>query len=216
MKLERAALFIESLEADLSETLEKIEDYANVHRVPVLRPQSRPILRYLLAQVRPRAILEVGTAIGFSALYMREYTPSQTRIDTIEKFEPYVVMAKENFKTADPTGRITLYEGDATDVLKTLNKSYELIFMDAAKGQYIHFLPEVIRLLSPGGVLLSDNCLQEGDVLESRYAVIRRDRTIHARMREYLYEITHHPMLSTCILPIGDGMALSTKGLRDI
>jgi predicted O-methyltransferase YrrM len=211
MKLERAALFIESMEPDLSETLEKIEDYANAHRVPILRPQSRAILRYLLAQGRPRAILEVGTAIGFSALYMREYTPSQTQIDTIEKYEPYAAMAKENFETADPTRRITLYEGDATDVLKTLNKSYELIFMDAAKGQYIHFLPEAIRLLSPGGVLLSDNCLQDGDVLESRYAVIRRDRTIHGRMREYLYEITHHPMLSTCILPIGDGMALSTK-----
>jgi predicted O-methyltransferase YrrM len=211
MNAERAALFIESMEPDLSETLEKIENYANNHLVPILRPQSLAILRYTLAQTRPRAILEIGTAIGFSALYMYEHSSPKTKIDTIEKYEPYAAIAKKNFETADPMRRITLYEGDAADVLKTLTKSYDLIFMDAAKGQYIHFLPDVIHLLAPGGVLISDNCLQDGDVLESRYAVKRRDRTIHGRMREYLYEITHHPMLTTCILPIGDGVALSTK-----
>ena len=100
-------------------------------------------------------------------------------------------------------------EGDAAEILKGLQDSYDMIFMDAAKGQYIHFLPDVLRLLRPGGMLVSDNVLQDGDVVESRYALPRRDRTIHARMREYLYELKHRPELETVILPVGDGVALT-------
>ena len=109
------------------------------------------------------------------------------------------------------TDRITLLEGDADDILKTLSGSFDLIFMDAAKGQYIHFMPEVIRLLAQGGLLISDNVLQDGDVIESRFAVSRRNRTIHSRMRDYLYELTHTEGLETTILPVGDGVTLSTK-----
>ena len=103
-------------------------------------------------------------------------------------------------------------EGDATEILKELDGTYDVIFMDAAKGQYINFLPDILRLLSPGGLLISDNVLQDGDIIESRFAVTRRNRTIHARMREYLYELKHHPELETVILPVGDGVTLSTKG----
>ena len=106
---------------------------------------------------------------------------------------------------------MTLLEGDATEILKTLQEPYDMIFMDAAKGQYIHFLPDVMRLLKKGGILVSDNVLQDGDVMESRYAVTRRNRTIHSRMREYLYELKHNNQLVTDILPVGDGVTVSVK-----
>ena len=109
------------------------------------------------------------------------------------------------------TDRITLLEGDAADWLKELTGSYDFIFMDAAKGQYIHFLPEVIRLLEKDGILISDNVLQDGEVLDSRYIVERRNRTIHSRMREYLYALKNHEMLETSVIPLGDGVALSVK-----
>ena len=120
-------------------------------------------------------------------------------------------MARENFRRAGKEEQITLIEGDAADVLKTLEGPYDFIFMDAAKGQYIHFLPEIMRLLPPGGCLVSDNVMQDGDVIESRFAVERRNRTIHARMREYLYELKHHPELETSVIPLGDGVAVSVK-----
>ena len=107
--------------------------------------------------------------------------------------------------------QIALLEGDAAEVLKTLEGSYDFIFMDAAKGQYIHFLPEILRLLAKDGVLVSDNVLQDGDVIESRFAVTRRNRTIHKRMREYLYTLTHSEELVTAVLPVGDGITLSTR-----
>lgn len=156
-------------------------------------------------------ILEVGTAVGFSALLMSEYMPEGAHITTIEKYEKRIPIARENFRKAGKDDVITLIEGDAMEVLKSLDGPYDLIFMDAAKGQYPHYLPEVLRLLAPGGVLMSDNVLQDGNLIESRFAVERRDRTIHSRMREYLYTLKHHENLETSILPLGDGVALSVK-----
>ena len=169
------------------------------------------LLRVLIAMNSPRQILEVGTAIGFSALFMSEYAPKDCHITTIEKYEKRIPLAKENFRKAGREDRITLLEGDATEILKGLEGPYDMIFMDAAKGQYIHFLPEILRLLPRGGVLISDNVLQDGDIIESRFAVTRRNRTIHARMREYLYEIKHNAGLETVILTLGDGTAVSVK-----
>ena len=153
----------------------------------------------------------MGTAIGFSALLMSEYAPEGCHITTIEKYEKRIPIARENFKRAGKEEAITLLEGGATDILHELEGSFDIIFMDAAKGQYINFLPDILRLLSPGGLLISDNVLQDGDIIESRFAVTRRNRTIHARMREYLYELKHHPQLETVVLPVGDGVTLSTK-----
>ena len=133
------------------------------------------------------------------------------RIGTIEKYEKRIPIAKQNFKTAGREDKITLLEGDAAEILAELSQPFDFIFMDAAKGQYMHFLPDVLRLLAPGGLLVSDNVLQEGNIIESRYAVCRRDRTIHARMREYLYTLTHHGELETVVLPVGDGATLSVK-----
>ena len=172
-------------------------------------------LRFLLTMKRPMKILEVGTAIGFSALLMSEYAPQGCQITTIEKYEPRIPIARDNFKKAGKEDCITLLEGDAVEILQQLEGQYDLIFMDAAKGQYINFMPDILRLLAKDGLLVSDNVLQDGDVIESRYAVVRRNRTIHGRMREYLYELTHHPQLETCILPVGDGITLSVKARED-
>jgi predicted O-methyltransferase YrrM len=142
---------------------------------------------------------------------MSEYAPADCHITTIEKYEKRIPVARDNFKKAGKEDRITLLEGDAADILKNLEGQYDIIFMDAAKGQYINFLPDIIRLMPAGGLLISDNVLQDGDIIESRFAVTRRNRTIHARMREYIYELKHNPSLETCILPVGDGVTLSTK-----
>ena len=208
---ERIETFINSFGEDLPEYLADLREYAIKTDVPIIRPQMQSFIKLLFTMKKPESILEVGTAIGFSALLMREYTNAQCNIDTIEKYEPRIVEAKENFKKYDPDKKISLYEGDAAEVLKELSGEYDFIFMDAAKGQYIHFLPEIKRLLKKGGVLLSDNVLQDGNVMESRFAVVRRDRTIHGRMREYLYALKNDPEFVTDILALGDGVTVSVK-----
>ncbi len=208
---ERMSAFIDSLDKGNTPFLDEIEKYAIETQVPIIRKSMQSLLKFLLAFSKPERILEVGTAIGFSALLMDEYSPEGCHITTIEKYEKRIPIAKENFRRAGAEERITLLEGDATDILKELDGTFDVIFMDAAKGQYINFMPDILRLLAPGGLLISDNVLQDGDIIESRFAVTRRNRTIHARMRDYLYELKHHPQLETVILPVGDGVTLSTK-----
>ena len=208
---ERLRTFINSLDRGNAEWLDEVERQALSDRVPIVRKEMQGLLRFLLAAQRPRAILEVGTAVGFSTLLMSEYMPDGCRITTIENEEKRIAMARENIRRAGREDRITLLEGDAGEILKDLSGPFDFIFMDAAKGQYLSFFPEVLRLLCPGGLLVSDNVLQDGDLLESRYAVRRRDRTIHARMREYLYELTHHPDLETAVLPVADGVTVSVR-----
>ena len=208
---ERMLDYILSLDKDESPLVRTIEQEAVRDYVPIIRKESRNLLRVLLKIKKPGAVLEVGTAIGFSAVLMGECLPESSHITTIEKYEERIPIARENFRRAGMEKKISLLEGDAADVLKELEGSYDFIFMDAAKGQYIHFLPEVLRLLAPGGILVSDNVLQDGDVVESRYAVVRRNRTIHSRMREYLWTLKHMDGLETIVLPIGDGMTVSVK-----
>ena len=208
---ERISAFIDSLDTGNTPFLNEIESEAKKTNVPIIRTQTQSLIKLLLAVGKPTSILEVGCAIGFSALLMSEYAPADCHITTIEKYEKRIPIARENFKRAGREDSITLLEGDAADILKELDGPYDMIFMDAAKGQYIHFLPDVLRLLPVGGILVSDNVLQDGDVIESRFAVTRRNRTIHSRMREYLYEVMHHPNLVTTILPVGDGVTISAK-----
>ena len=205
---ERMLDYILSLDKDESPLVRTIEQEAVRDYVPIIRKESRNLLRVLLKIKKPGA---VRTAIGFSAVLMGECLPESSHITTIEKYEKRIPIARENFRRAGMEKKISLLEGDAADVLKGLEGSYDFIFMDAAKGQYIHFLPEVLRLLAPGGILVSDNVLQDGDVVESRYAVVRRNRTIHSRMREYLWKLKHMDGLETIVLPIGDGMTVSVK-----
>lgn len=208
---ERMVSFINSFDRGNTPFLDELERYSKETNVPIIRKEMQGFLKLLLAINKPSAILEVGTAIGFSALLMKEYAPVDCHITTIEKYEKRIPLARENFKKAGREQDITLLEGDATEILKTLTGPYDFIFMDAAKGQYIHFLPDILRLLPEGGLLVSDNVLQDGDILESRYAVTRRNRTIHTRMRDYLYELKHHDQLETAILPVGDGVTVSVK-----
>ena len=208
---ERMSAFIDSLDTGNTPFLNEIEREAKETNVPIIRTQMQSLMKFLLAMHKPESILEVGCAIGFSALLMSEYAPAGCKITTIEKYEKRIPIARENFKRAGREDSITLLEGDAADILKELTGTYDLIFMDAAKGQYIHFLPDILRLMPEGGLLVSDNVLQDGDIIESRFAVTRRNRTIHSRMRDYLYELKHHPQLETVILPVGDGVTLSVK-----
>ena len=208
---ERIVTFINSLDTKNSEILETVEREALASSVPIIRREMQSFLKTLLLIKKPMRILEVGTAVGFSALLMSEYAPEGCRITTIENYEKRIPIARENFRRAGKEEQIALIEGDAAEVMKKLEGPFDFIFMDAAKGQYIHYLPEALRLLPDGGVLVSDNVMQDGDVIESRFAVERRNRTIHARMREYLYELKHNDALVTSIIPLGDGVAVSVK-----
>ena len=208
---ERMVTYIRSLEVPESAVIEAIEQEALRDRVPIIRKEMQSFLKVLLMIKRPMRILEVGAAVGFSSILMSEYMPEGGHITTIENYDKRIPIARANFKRAGKEEQIDLIEGDALEVMHGLEGPYDLIFVDAAKGQYIHYLPEVMRLLGTDGVLVSDNVLQVGDIIESRFAVERRNRTIHSRMREYLYELKHHDQLQTSIIPLGDGVALSVK-----
>lgn len=212
---ERITSYIHSMIEDDEGIVGIIEQEALEEQVPIIRKETKDWLKTMLLLKQPRNVLEVGTAVGFSSIYMSQYLPEDAHITTIEKWEPRIEKAKVNFMRAGVCDRITLLEGDAADILKQLamkqKGAYDFIFMDAAKGQYIHFLPDVLCLLKTGGMLISDNVLQDGEVLDSRYVVERRNRTIHSRMREYLYVLKHEDTLDTSIIPLGDGVALSVK-----
>lgn len=208
---ERTVTFINSMELPENPLLEEIEKEALESFVPIIRTETKSLLKVLLTLAKPVRILEVGTAVGYSALVMHTYAPENCKITTIENYKKRIPIARANFVRVGKESDITLIEGDALEVMKELTGSYDFIFMDAAKGQYVHYLPEAMRLLIPGGLLVSDNVLQDGDVINSRFAVERRNRTIHSRMREYLFELKHREDLETTILPVGDGVAVSVK-----
>ncbi|MGN0396230.1 MAG: O-methyltransferase [Coprococcus sp.] len=208
---ERIASFINSFGSDYDSTVTSIRKEAEDSGVPIIRAEAGEFIKLIMMIKKPMHILEIGTAVGFSAIFMSRFLVDGGHITTIENYEPRIKEAKRNIKRAGAEEFITLIEGDAHDVLPKLTETYDMIFMDAAKGQYGSFFTEAIKHLDKDGILLCDNVLQDGDVLESRYAVTRRNRTIHARMREYLYDITHNPELETAILNIGDGMSLSIR-----
>mgnify|MGYP002514622001 FL=1 len=209
---DRIVSYIHSLESQNSETLAKIEQCAIKDNVPIIRKEMESFLRVMLSISKPLNILELGCAIGYSAILMSEYLPEGGHITTIENYDKRIVEAKANIQMAGLENKITLLEGDAMEVMKDLeDEKYDFVFMDAAKAQYINFLPEVMRLMKSGAILIADNVLQDGDIIESRYGVIRRNRTIHSRMREYMYQVKHMDELETTIVPIGDGITMSVK-----
>ncbi len=208
---ERIASFINSFNSDYDDVITAIRKEAEEQEVPVIRKEAGEFIKLLLMIKKPVKILEIGTAVGFSAIFMSRFIRADGHITTIENYPPRIEKAKENIRYAGAGEKITLLEGDANEILGTLQGPFDFIFMDAAKGQYGNFFQKTIPLLAPEGILLCDNVLQDGDVLESRFAVTRRNRTIHARMREFLYEIKHDERLETAVLNIGDGMSLSIK-----
>lgn len=209
---ERIVSYIHSLEKTNSDILEKIEKEAHENNVPIIRKEMESFLRVVLELKRPKRILELGTAVGYSAILMSECIEKKSKIVTIENYEKRIPIAKQNIKDAGKEEVIELLEGDAMEIMPTLQENqFDFVFMDAAKAQYIHFLPEVMRLMKKGAVLITDNVLQEGDLIESKYVVRRRDRTIHKRMREYLEVVKNSKDLETSIVPIGDGITVSVK-----
>ncbi len=205
---ERLKVFLDSLDPGLTPALEELEEKALEENIPVIRREMQRFIQVLLAMKRPERILEVGTAVGFSALLFATYAP-EAHVTTIENHPGRIAQSRENFRKYGREGQITLLEGEAGEILPSLEGPFDLIFMDAAKGQYLSWLSDVLNLMAPGSILLSDNVLLEGEILESRTLVRRRNRTIHKRMRDYLYELMHHPLLESCVLPVGDGAALS-------
>lgn len=211
---ERLLTYLNSLDSGNGELLDRIETEALADEVPIVRKDMQSFLKFLLAVKKPQRILEVGCAVGFSALLMAQWNPVDCTITTIENWQPRIPVARENFRRAGRADQITLLEGDAGEILPQLlaeGQQYDWIFMDAAKGQYPVLLPTVTELLADDGVLVSDNVLFDGEIIESRFVVTRRNRTIHKRMRDYLYTLTHHEQLVTTVLPVGDGAAVSVK-----
>lgn len=179
---------------------------------PIIKPEVADFMKVILTIQKPKEILEIGTAVGYSAMLMSEFLEEEGKITTIERFPYMSEIAKKNIKRASLEDKIEIIEGDAAQVLTTLEEEkYDVVFMDCAKGQYINFLPDCIRVLKPGGILITDNVLHKGTVAKSRYLIDRRQRTTHARLREFLYTITHHEGLTSSVIPIGDGVALSYK-----
>ncbi len=213
---ERITAYINSLEPELTPELLALEKEALQKHVPIIKKETQGVLKFLLQLQQPKRILEVGTAIGFSALFMSEYSSKDCRITTIEKVPMRLEEAVKNLNDERFVHRakVQLLQGEALEILKQLvqeKQQYDMIFLDAAKAQYMSFLPELMNLLEGKGMLITDNVLQDGTVTQSRYSITRRDRTIHTRMREYLYAITHMEELSSVVLPVGDGVALSHR-----
>lgn len=208
---DRVTTFLHSLEREEEPVVAAIEKEALEEEVPIIRKETQSLLKVLLEMKKPEKILEIGTAVGFSSILMSRFLGGSCRIVTIEQYEKRIIAAKENFRRSGTQEQILLLEGDADEILPTLSETFDFVFVDAAKGQYLSYLPHVLRLLKKGGVILSDNVLQEGEILDSRFAVERRNRTIHSRMREYLYTIKQMEELETTILPVGDGVAISVK-----
>ncbi len=206
---DRLTTYIHSLESDNSPFLEELREYAKENDVPIIRRETESFIRVLLNIKKPKKILEIGTAIGYSAIFMAGCAESE--IVTIENYEKRILQAEKNIKKADMQERIRLLKGDACEIIKTLEGSFDMIFLDAAKAQYIEMLPHLQRLLAPNGILLADNVLQDGNLVQSRFITERRQRTIHERMREFLWEIKHNEMLETSVMTVGDGLSLSVK-----
>lgn len=200
-----------SLEKDGSPLLRSMREYAKANEIPIVREETESLIRTLTVLKRPESILEIGTAIGYSAIVMAE--SSYARIYTMESYEKRIALARTNIEKAGFTDRIHLMEGDAGELLKELEAGmlFDMVFLDAAKGQYQIWLEDIISHMRMGALLIADNVLQGSSVMESRFAVPRRERTTHARMREFLYTIKHDARLESSVLPVGDGVSLSVR-----
>lgn len=190
--------------------LKELEDYAEENNIPIIQPEVASLLLILARLVNAERVLEVGTAIGYSAILMSQALKQGGRIDTIEKYPVMIDRARENIDRAGLKNVINLIAGDAAEILPLLNCRYQLIFLDAAKGQYPEFLPHCLRLLGEGGLLVSDNILYKGMIANDKL-VVRRKKTIVNRLRGYLDTICSMEELETSVLPVGDGVAVSFK-----
>lgn len=208
---ERVIDFLREIQPMCSGQLGEVQKKAIDENVPIIPPEVANLLAVILQIKKPSSILEIGTAIAFSASFMSQYIKEDGTITTIERFDVMKKQAIENIKKLGLENKINMIEGDAAKILPTLKGPYDIIFMDAAKAQYNTFLPECIRLLPVGGILIADDVLQNGFIAQSRFEVPRRQRTIHKRMRNFLWNISHSSALQSSIIPIGDGVAICYK-----
>ena len=191
------------------EELEKIKQKALEEHIPIIMDDTLEVLDKILREVKPQRILEIGTAVGYSAMCFSEYIAPEGKIDTIERDEERIKQAKINIEKVGVADKINIYEGDAVEILPTLNEKYDVVFIDAAKGKYPFFLKEALRMLKINGIILADNILYKGYVMSDYNK--HKQRTAVRNLREYIKEITENPMFETEILEVGDGLAISKK-----
>ena len=203
--------YLRTEQKKLTGSLGELEELAHENGVPVIPHETVVFLQFLLKQKQPKNVLEIGTAIGFSASLMAETLGEDAKITTIDRFPVMIEKAKKNFEKLGLTDQVTLLEGDAADLLSSLEGPYDFIFMDSAKSKYITFLPECLRLLSDDGVLMVDDVFQAGTVLQPIEEIPRKNRSIHRHLNEFLEEITKSSELTSTLLPLGDGVALISK-----
>lgn len=189
------------------EELEKIKQKALEEHIPIIMDDTLEVVDKILKEVKPTKILEIGTAVGYSAMCFSEYLQEEGRIDTIERDEERIAEAKINIKNVGVADKIKIYEGDAVEILPTLDEKYDVVFIDAAKGKYPFFLKEALRMIKPTGVILADNILYKGYVMSDYNK--HKQRTAVRNLREYIKEVTENPNIETEILEVGDGLAVS-------
>ena len=189
------------------EELEKIKQKALEEHIPIIMDDTLEVVDKILKDLKPKKILEIGTAVGYSAMCFSEYLVDGGKIDTIERDEERIQEAKENFKKVGVEDKIKLYEGDAVEILPTLNEKYDMVFIDAAKGKYPFFLKEALRMLNNNGIILADNILYKGYVMSDYNK--HKQRTAVRNLREYIADVTNNPNLETEILEVGDGLAIT-------
>ena len=210
--LERVSSFIKSYIKDDEWILGEIYSDAISNGVPIMRPETKEFIKTQLLLKKPISILEIGTAVGYSSLYFSQYISLEAHITTIELDEERADIACANIKRMKKDNQITVIRGDAYEVLGKLESdAYDFVFVDAAKGQYINYLEDVLRVTKKDGLIISDNILQDGEILESHFLVEKRNRTIHDRMRQYVYALFNDERLESTVLSVGDGIGVSIK-----
>lgn len=189
------------------EELEKIKQKALQEHIPIIMDDTLEVVDKILTEIKPKRILEIGTAVGYSAICFSEYLQPGGKIDTIERDEERIAEARENIKKVEVEDKINIFSGDAVEILPTLNEKYDVVFIDAAKGKYPFFLKEALRMINENGVILADNILYKGYVMSDYNK--HKQRTAVRNLREYIKEVTENPNIETEILEVGDGLAVS-------
>ena len=212
---EEIVSFMRERQAPVTDALKEIEEFARRENIPIIPHETVAFFRLFLQTMQPKSILEIGTAIGFSALLMAEQVPD-AKIMTIDRNEEMIGFAKENFARFDQRKQITLLEGDAVDLLEHIEQRFDLIFMDSAKSKYIVFLPEVLKRLEVGGVVILDDIFQGGDVARDIMDVRRGQRTIYRGLQRLFDATLDHPGLTASLIPLGDGILMIRKNLEEI
>lgn len=212
---EEIVSFMRERQAPVTDALKELEEFARRENIPIIPHETVAFFRLFLQTMKPKSILEIGTAIGFSALLMAEQVPD-AKIMTIDRNEEMIGFAKENFARFDQRKQITLLEGDAVDLLEHIEQRFDLIFMDSAKSKYIVFLPEVLKRLEVGGVVILDDIFQGGDVARDIMEVRRGQRTIYRGLQRLFDATLDHPSLTASLIPLGDGILMIRKNQEEI